>query len=216
MLKNDRCWRCDVTCKSPTSKVCCSKCEVAYYCSEMCRNRDLFRHEVDCQTATLKRKCSGCSKESSRLKQCGSCLQAWYCDQACLRKSWPAHKVSCQKMTRNTREMSLKIKKLHDLTEFTPGTATVYYWGNIPAQDLIKFPLNEGAEYSKPMSILACGVGDPRNIVLSVSKLPEVYQEELTFVLNDICACTLARAILLLYMIIKGKARLYKSEPQRG
>ena len=163
MLKNDQCWRCDVSCKSPTPKVCCSRCEVAYYCSETCKNRDLFRHQVDCQTATLKRTCSGCSKESSRLKQCGSCLQAWYCNQACLKKSWPAHKASCQKMTRNTREMSLNIKKLHDLVEFTPGTATVYYWGNIPAQDLIKFPLNEGSEYSKPISVLACGVGDPRN-----------------------------------------------------
>ena len=214
MLKNDQCWRCDVSCKSPTPKVCCSRCEVAYYCSETCKNRDLFRHQVDCQTATLKRTCSGCSKESSRLKQCGSCLQAWYCNQACLKKSWPAHKASCQKMTRNTREMSLNIKKLHDLVEFTPGTATVYYWGNIPAQDLIKFPLNEGSEYLKPISVLACGVGDPRNIVLSVSKLPEVYQEELTFVLNDICACTLARTILLLYMIFKGKVRLHQLESQ--
>lgn len=110
--------------------------------------------------------------------------------------------------------MSLNIKKLHDLVEFSPGTATVYYWGNIPAQDLIKFPLNEGSEYSKPISVLACGVGDPRNIVLSVSKLPEVYPEELTFVLNDICACTLARTILLLYMIFKGKVRLHQLESQ--
>ena len=64
--------------------------------------------------------------------------------------------------------------------------------GVIPAVDLINFPLNEGCEYSKPLSALVCGVGDPRNIVLSLSQLPEAYQEEITFVLNDICACTLA------------------------
>ena len=38
---------------------------------------------------------------------------------------------------------------------------------------------------------------------LSFQKLN--YQEELTFVLNDICACTLARAVLILYMLLKGK-----------
>ena len=70
---------------------------------------------------------------------------------------------------------------------------TVYYWGNTPATDLLNLPLNEGCDYSKPLSVLVCGVGDPRNVVLSLSQLPKAYQEELTFVLNDICACTLAR-----------------------
>ena len=194
---------------TPTPKVYCSRCEVAYYCNETCKDNDLFRHQVDCRTATLKRTCSGCGKEGSRLKQCGSCLQAWYCDHACLKKSWPTHKVFCRKITSETREMSVKIKEYLDLIEFTPGTAFVYYWGNVPAKDLINFPLNEGSDYSKPFSVLACGVGDPRNIVLSVSQLPEVYQEELTFVLNDICACTLARTVLLLYLIFKGELLLH-------
>lgn len=96
------------------------------------------------------------------------------------------------------------MKNYYELIAFTPGTATVYYWGNIPAVDLINFPLNEGCEYSKPFSALVCGVGDPRIIVLSLSQLPEAYQEEITFVLNDICACTLARTVLILYLLFKG------------
>ena len=96
------------------------------------------------------------------------------------------------------------MKNYYESIGFTPGTATVYYWGNIPAVDLINFPLNEGCDYSKPFSALVCGVGDPRNIVLSLSQLPEAYQEEMTFVLNDICACTLARTVLILYLLFKG------------
>ena len=80
-----------------------------------------------------------------------------------------------------------------------------YYWGNVPAVDLINLPLNEGVLYSKPLTILACGVGDPRNVLLSLSQLPDDYKEELTFVLNDICPCVMARTVLILYMLIKGK-----------
>ncbi|KAJ7337101.1 hypothetical protein OS493_009953 [Desmophyllum pertusum] len=176
MLKKDQCWRCDHICTTPTPKIYCSGCEVAYYCSEKCKHGDVFRHQVDCQTAALKRRCSGCGKENRGLKQC---------DEDILRR-----------------------QRGH------ASTATIYYWGNIPAKDLINFPQNEGCEYSKPFAVLACGVGDPRNIVLSVSQLPEAYQEEVTFVLNDICACTLARTVLILYLIFKGGEQVANSVTQ--
>ena len=139
-------------------------------------------------------------------------MKDWYCDQICLMKSWPTHKVYCHEITRKTSELSNQMKKYYDFIEFTPGTTFVYYWGNISAVDLINFLLNEGCEYSKPFSVLACGVGDPRKIVLSLSQLPEAYQEELTFVLNDICACTLARTVLILYLLFKGQFPLFKTQ----
>ena len=113
-------------------------------------------------------------------------------------------------MTKKTSELSDQLKDVFDYKESAQlqGMATVYYWGNIPATDLINLPLNEGCDYSKPLSVLACGVGDPRNVVLSLAQLQEAYQEELTFVLNDICACTLARTVLILYMLLKGKLLL--------
>ena len=187
---------------------------MAFYCSDDCKGDDEFRHQVDCQSAALKRKCSGCGKENTGLKQCGSCLQAWYCDQACLKKSWPTHKVLCQQVTKKTNELSDQLKEIFDMkeSEGIHGMATVYYWGNTPATDLINLPLNEGSDYSKPLSVLACGVGDPRNVVLSLSRLPEAYLEELTFVLNDICACTLARTVLLLYLLFKGKTFLISDQ----
>ena len=208
MLKKDQCWRCDTICSAPTAKICCGRCEVAYYCSDKCKSSDEFRHQVDCQTASLKRKCSGCGKEKTGLKPCGSCRQAWYCDKECQKKSWPTHKTYCQQVTKETSELAHRMKFRFDFDEFMHfyGIGNVlYYWGNIPATDLINLPLNEGCDYSEPLSVLACGVGDPRNVVLSLAQLPESYREELTFVLNDICACTLARTVLILYMLLKGK-----------
>lgn len=206
MFKKDQCWRCDAICSAPAAKLHCRKCKVAYYCSDGCKAKDEFRHQVDCKTAAMTRKCSGCGKEKTGLSQCGNCLQAWYCDQTCLKKSWPTHKVSCQQVTKKTRELSNRLTDLFVFKETAnvQGMGTVYYWGNIPATDVINLPLNEGCDYSKPLSILACGAGDPRNVVLSLSELPEAYQEEVTFVLNDICACTLARTVLILYLLIKG------------
>ena len=208
MLKKDQCWRCDTICSAPTAKIYCTRCEMAYYCSDKCKGSDEFRHQVDCQTAALKRKCSGCGKEKTGLKPCGSCRQVWYCDKECQKKSWPTHKAHCQQAAKKTSELAHQMKLDFDIKGFMNfhGIGNVlYYWGNIPATDLINLPLNEGCHYSKPLSVFACGVGDPRNVVLSLAQLPETYQEELTFVLNDICACTLARTVLILYLLFKGK-----------
>ena len=212
MLKKDQCWRCDTVCSASTAKIYCGRCEVAFYCSDKCKSSDEFRHQVDCETATLKRKCSaGCGKEGTGLKPCGCCREAWYCDKECQKKSWPSHKVYCHQITKRISEKSSLIKSIFDFKEsmaMSGAGIVLYYWGNTPATDLLNLALNEGCDYSKPLSVLVCGVGDPRNVVLSLSQLPEAYQEELTFVLNDICACTLARTVLILYLLIKGKPSL--------
>ena len=213
MLRKDQCWRCDSVCVAPLSKIYCDKCEVAYYCSDKCKGRDEFRHRVDCKTAALKRKCAGCGKEKIGLKPCSCCLQVFYCDKECQKKSWPKHKSYCHQVTKETSELSSQLKCVFDtkadMNILGKGTAYLYYWGNSPAVDLINLPLNEGCDYSKPLSFLACGVGDPRNVVLSLSELPEAYQKELTFVLNDICSCTLARTVFILYLLSKGKPCIY-------
>ncbi|KAJ7337097.1 hypothetical protein OS493_009949 [Desmophyllum pertusum] len=215
MLKKDQCWRCDTICSSPSPKIPCSRCGVASYCSGECKHSDVFRHQMDCKTAALERKCSGCGKEKTGLKSCGSCGQVWYCDKECQKKSWPTHKVHFRLISTKTEELSRKLKFIIERQKgYTLVLPTVYYWGNTPAVDLINLPLNEGCHYSNPLSVLACGVGDPRNVVLSLSQLPGDYKEELTFVLNDISACVMARTVLMLYMLIKGGDQIASSVTQ--
>ena len=207
MLKPNQCWRCDTICSPPSSKITCTGCGMAFYCSEECNQNDVFRHRVDCKTAALKRKCAGCGEETTGLKPCGSCRRVWYCDRNCQKKSWPTHKADCQLVNFETEVLSCRLKLLYDLKKSLSagGLATVYYWGNMPAVDLINLSLNEGVLFNKPLSILVCGVGDSRNVLLSLSQLPDDYKEELTFVLNDFCPSVMARTVLILYMLIKGE-----------
>ena len=104
MLKKDQCWRCDTICSPPSPKISCSGCEIAFYCSEVCKHKDVFRHQVDCETAALMRKCAGCGKEKTGLKPCDNCPKEWYCGEECQRNSWPTHKADCQAMSAKTEE----------------------------------------------------------------------------------------------------------------
>ncbi len=140
MLKPDQCWRCDTICSLPSLKISCTGCGVASYCSEGCKHSDVLRHRVDCQTAALKRKCAGCGEEKTGLKPCSSCRQVWYCDKECQKNSWPTHKTHCQQISRETEELSRQIKLIRNFKKSIPGLGTVYYWGNIPAIDLINLP----------------------------------------------------------------------------
>ena len=101
--------------------------------------------------------------------------------------------------------LTVKLDRFYSIKMDSPGLCVTYYWGNLPAVDLINLPMNEGASYSKPLSLLLCGVGDPRNVLLSIASLPDTFQETVNFVLNDICSCTLARTVLLIYMLSKGE-----------
>ena len=96
------------------------------------------------------------------------------------------------------------MKALHEMKKDNTGLGATYYWGNIPAVDLLNLSMNEGEEYSNSLALLLCGVGDPRNVLLTTASLPDVYTQQVSFVLNDICPCTLARTVLLLYMLYKG------------
>ena len=129
----------------------------------------------------------GNDKENTGLKTCTNCRQVWYCDKECQKHSWPTHKVHCQEVSRETEELSYQLKLVYNFKKSIPRH------GNIPAVDLINLPLNEGVHYSKSLSILLCGVGDPRNVLPSLSQIPDSYKGELTFVLNDICACAMAK-----------------------
>lgn len=104
------------------------------------------------------------------------------------------------------------MKNFLDVKELNTGVAATYYWGNTPAVDLINLSMNEGEEYSSPLALLLCGVGDPRNVLLTIASLPDTYTQRVTFVLNDICPCTLARTVLLLYMLNKGMKTIHTSK----
>jgi hypothetical protein len=64
---------------------------------------------------------------------------------------------------------------------------------------------NEGVAYASSSNVLILGVGDLRNVALTCASLPDSYSNKVLFTLNDKESCVLARLVLLLYMLIKGR-----------
>ena len=136
--------------------------------------------------------------------KCTNCLKACYCSMECQTSDWKRHKTFCHDAVDKTLKLAQRMKALHEMKKDNTGLGATYYWGNIPAVDLLNLSMNEGEEYSNSLALLLCGVGDPRNVLLTIASLPEVYTQQVSFVLNDICSCSLARTVLLLYMLNKG------------
>ena len=159
---------------------------------------------LNCDAAALKMQCSGCGVKQEGMLKCTNCLKSYYCNAECQRKDWQRHKTFCQKAVEETLRLVEEIKFHHQIKRDNPGLLATYYWGNVPAVDLLNLSMNEGEQYSNPLALLLCGVGDPRNVLLTIASLPNVYTQQVSFLINDICPCTLARTVLLLYMLYKG------------
>ena len=142
--------------------------------------------------------------------KCSSCLKVHYCNVECQRNHWARHRSSCHETTGKTIQLVERMKMFLKIKEEIPGMAATYYSGNIPAVDLINLSMNEGEEYFSPLALLLCGVGDPRNVLMTTASLPDACKQQVTFVLNDICPCTLARTVLLLYVLLKGISSTHK------
>ena len=179
---------------------------MAYYCGKTCQVEDRYRHKIDCDNAAIRRGCSGCGKEADteNMEQCSNCLLAWYCTKECRDQHRTGHNKQCQQEAAETVSLAESIRNLTQMLTNYPGAPFTYYWGNSPAVDLLQIQQNEGIEYNEELFVLLLGVGDPRNVALTVANLPDDFLSAVTFVLNDICACTLARTVLLLYMLYKG------------
>ena len=137
---------------------------------------------------------------------CANCQKVWYCGKECQKTDWKNHRADCHKTVEEILKVTAKIRTAHAyVLNGTGGGLATYYWGNRPAVDLINLSMNEGEEYSNPLALLLCGVGDPRDILLTVASLPVTYKQQVTFIMNDICAETLARTVLLLYMLHRGE-----------
>jgi hypothetical protein len=76
-----------------------------------------------------------------------------------------------------------------------------YFWGNVPALDLLKAKDYEGEEATmkQDFALLFAASGDLRNVIKTIVGLPEDYEGNCFVVVNDLNSAIVARnAILLL------------------
>lgn len=116
----------------------------------------------------------------------------------------------CKEVAERIKSLAQRISLLYSLM-FRGGFLEHYYWGNSPAFDCLNLEENEGYDHNTRINILFLGVGDLRNVTLACSSLPQSYERDIKFTLNDVDKCTLARLVLLLYMLIKGESGVEKT-----
>ena len=173
----------------------------------VCQRNDKSRHEAECKPVAIIRSCSSCKKSGSGLRACTGCYRVYYCDIKCQKSHRKAHKSDCSSTEDTIEKLARKMfavfacRRRYNLN----NSGKIYYWVNYPAYDGLNLLENEGAEYSSDLKVLYLGVGDFRNVALTCASLPDTYGHFVTFALNDLESCILARLFLFIYMLIKGK-----------
>ncbi|KAK5687370.1 hypothetical protein LTS10_001508 [Elasticomyces elasticus] len=73
-----------------------------------------------------------------------------------------------------------------------------YFWGNMPAIDILQLRANEGETYSQPVELLFAASGDLRNVIKTINSIPATYNQHVSVAINDQDFDIVARNLLLL------------------
>ncbi|XP_046841648.1 uncharacterized protein LOC124435716 [Xenia sp. Carnegie-2017] len=153
-----------------------------------------------------------CRNSGRDLKACTGCYKAFYCNSNCQQNNWGRHKIDCNSVQeiiqKKTQFITILFSEAHCLQ------CQYFYWGNVAAFDCLNLVKNEGESYDSDLHVLHLGVGDLRNVALTCASLPDSYTKIVSFTLNDKESCVLARLVLFLYMLIKGKPRVEKIDTE--
>jgi hypothetical protein len=78
--------------------------------------------------------------------------------------------------------------------------AQIYLWGNMPAIDILNLKDNEGEAgiIEQDVALLFAASGDLRNVVKTISALPETYKGECSVVINDMQTIIVVRNVIML------------------
>jgi hypothetical protein len=77
-----------------------------------------------------------------------------------------------------------------------------YFWGHVPAVDIVRLKDNEGESYDGDLNLLFAASGDLRNLIKSVVLLPDSYDGAINLVVNDMDIDRVARNIIMLLVLL--------------
>ncbi|KAI0531843.1 hypothetical protein GGR58DRAFT_518185 [Xylaria digitata] len=149
---------------------------------------------------------SSCTKVGSLA--CKSCLMVAYCSKRCQTVHWPTHRKDCRSpiMKGTWKPRWVSENRTPAFMSPLPGHvefgAVKYLWGNVPAFDVIQLGQNEGADFQTPINLLFAASGDLRNVVLSVTNLPQSYRSPLSILINDCEIDIVARNLIFLLIML--------------
>lgn len=128
-----------------------------------------------------------------------------YCCKECQIADWKPHKGVCKsKYLKESYAPGWVVENRIPAFMAGPPLAMFgslqYFWGNIPALDLLKVKDNEGEEaiMQRDVALLFAASGDLRNVIKTIIGLPESYAGNCTVVVNDLNTAIVARNAMLL------------------
>lgn len=199
-VRSGLCWRCNG--KLHNQFVKCSSCSIAEYCSNRCKETDIFRHgSVECPTWSKIQRCNGCG-EVKEIKKCSGCYSTCYCSVECQRRDFPKHHPECQQWRTRTLQVANMISKVKETMADYP-----FYFSNSMAKDFLNLICNElsshsSSRYVADINVLFTACGDLRHVMQTIKSLPTEFSAGLRFVLNDIDPFVMARNVLIMFMAV--------------
>ncbi|KAF9877002.1 hypothetical protein CkaCkLH20_05268 [Colletotrichum karsti] len=137
-----------------------------------------------------------------------------YCGAECQKAHWHIHKRDCTSLlgkqtwqpawvAENRMPAFVDDETLKGPSEQVSFGRGKYFWGNVPAYDVLKLGKNEGVAYDGILSLLFAASGDLRNVVKTIAQLPDSYKQSVQVTMNDRDFDVVARnAIMLLIALV--------------
>uniref|UniRef100_A0A8H7TNG3 MYND-type domain-containing protein n=1 Tax=Bionectria ochroleuca TaxID=29856 RepID=A0A8H7TNG3_BIOOC len=162
---------------------------------------------------------------------CKNCRLVSYCGSECQKEHWAIHKKDCKcAVMSETWKPAWTIEDrtpdfVQEVAKSFEFGGSKHFWGNTPAIDVLRLDKNEGVDYDKKLNLLFAGKsekallrlhdsrlidmylplasGDLRNVIKTITSLPDSFDKELSVVLNDKEFDVFARnAIMLLLCLV--------------
>lgn len=139
---------------------------------------------------------------------CKGCLLVTYCGTECQKAHWAIHKSDCRcPLSKDDWQLSWVVQNRSPaFTGNSDGLVAFggkkYFWGNVPAYDVVKLERNEAAMYQGKLQLLFAASGDVRNIITSISSLPSTYKRSIHVTSNDLDFDVVARNIIILLIAL--------------
>ncbi|KAF1954167.1 hypothetical protein CC80DRAFT_517730 [Byssothecium circinans] len=157
----------------------------SYYDPALCANTSL-------KVGSQKAPCQSVPKQ-----WCSKCKLVRYCSKDCQRADWAHHKKRCNSDLMEPIYTPSWYSKTPRLKSFGDEH---YYWGNVPAFDVLNPKSNEGfRDMQCEYNLLFAASGDLRNVIKTIVGFPSSgYEGQRMVVLNDRSPYIVVRNILLL------------------
>ncbi|KAK4899413.1 hypothetical protein LTR27_003146 [Elasticomyces elasticus] len=135
--------------------------------------------------------CCQSKKAATSLTACTGCHLVHYCNRTCQQTHWLIHKKDCKSpLIKTTWQPGWEVSNraptfVGDGPPMTSIGAKKYFWGNVPAVDVLCLDKNEGKAYGNDLEVLFAASGDPRNAIKTIAALPVTYTNTLGVTMND-------------------------------